>query len=55
VSLLDKKLLENGLKENILNNTQIIMYQSEDGKTKLENETLWLTIDQMSKSSFNYK
>jgi len=35
-----------------LNNSQIIIYQSEDGKTKietkLENETLWLSIDQMS-------
>lgn len=35
-----------------MNDTQIIIYQSEDGKTKietkLENETLWLNIDQMS-------
>lgn len=35
-----------------MNDTQIIIYQSEDGKTKietrLENENLWLSIDQMS-------
>lgn len=35
-----------------MNDTQIIIYQSEDGKTKietrLENENLWLNIDQMS-------
>jgi hypothetical protein len=34
------------------NNTNILIYQTEDGKTKietrLENETAWLTIDQMS-------
>lgn len=35
-----------------MENTNIIIYQTEDGKTKietrLENETVWLTIDQMS-------
>ena len=35
-----------------MNETSIIIYQSEDGKTKietrLENETVWLTIDQMA-------
>ena len=35
-----------------MNNTQIIIYQSEDGKTKietrLENETLWLNQSQIS-------
>lgn len=34
------------------NNSEIIIYQSEDGQTKvqtrLENETVWLTIEQMS-------
>ncbi len=35
-----------------MNNTNIIIYQTQDGKTKietkLENETVWLTIEQMS-------
>lgn len=34
------------------NNSQILIYQTEDGKTKiqarLENETIWLTIEQMA-------
>jgi hypothetical protein len=35
-----------------MNETNIIIYQTEDGitkiETRLENETVWLTIDQMS-------
>ena len=35
-----------------MNNNQIIMYQTEDGLTKidvtLENETVWLSQDQMA-------
>ena len=35
-----------------MQNTNIIIYQTEDGKTKietrLEDETVWLTIDQMA-------
>ena len=34
------------------NNSQILIYQTEDGQTKIEtrmeNETVWLTIDQMA-------
>ncbi len=34
----------------MMNNTNIIIYQTQDGKTKieikLENETVWLTIEQ---------
>ena len=34
------------------NNTELIIYQTEDGKTKIdvhmENETVWLSIDQMA-------
>ena len=35
------------------NNTELIIYQTEDGKTKIdvhmENETVWLSLDQMAK------
>ena len=35
-----------------MNNSEILLYQTEDGQTKidvrLEEETVWLTIDQMS-------
>lgn len=35
-----------------MNESKIIIYQTEDGKTKietrLEEETVWLTIDQMA-------
>ena len=35
-----------------MENTKIIIYQTEDGNTKietrLEDETVWLTIDQMA-------
>ena len=34
------------------NNTELIIYQTEDGKTKIdvhmENETVWLSLDQMA-------
>ena len=34
------------------NNTELIIYQTEDGKTKIdvhmENETVWLSVDQMA-------
>ena len=34
------------------NNTELIIYQTEDGKTKIdvhmENETVWLYMDKMS-------
>jgi len=34
------------------NNSELVLYQTEDGKTRLEvrlqNETVWLTQDQMS-------
>ena len=41
------------MKEEIENNNgEIIIYQSEDGKIKLDvrldNKTVWLTIDQMA-------
>lgn len=40
------------LKGIAMNESNIIIYQSEDGKikieTRLENETVWLTIDQMA-------
>ena len=36
-----------------MNNTNILIYQTEDGQTKIEtkveNETVWLTMEQMSK------
>ena len=34
------------------NNTELIIYQTEDGQTKIdvhmENETVWLSLDQMT-------
>ena len=34
------------------NNTELIIYQTEDGRTKIdvhmENETVWLSLEQMS-------
>ena len=40
------------MNQNVKNNGDVIIYQSEDGTTKinvnLQDETVWLSIDQMS-------
>ncbi|WP_413251565.1 virulence RhuM family protein [Streptococcus halichoeri] len=45
-------MLEKSLKRQGMNNTEFLIYQTEDGLTKIdvqmENETVWLTLDQMA-------
>lgn len=48
---MDKKVINNG-RDTMKANSNILIYQTEDGQTKiqtrLEEETVWLTIEQMA-------